>query len=70
MTTGTDPRVGPALMLRRREVAALLGLSERTVARLIACGELPVVHVGRSMRIARRDVEQWVERMRGEEVRS
>lgn len=46
------------IMLRPREVAALLGLARSEVYRLIARGEIPSVRFGRSVRVPRRWVEQ------------
>lgn len=42
-----------APLLTVREAANQLGVSERTIKRRIATGELPVVRVGRSVRIDR-----------------
>ena len=36
------------------------GLSTRTVRRMVDCGELPMVKVGRTVRIPAADVHQWV----------
>jgi excisionase family DNA binding protein len=38
-------------LLTRAEVAAELGVSLRTLARLIAAGELPVIRIGAAVRI-------------------
>lgn len=57
------PGGGP-LLLRLGEVAGLLGLSERTVADLVARRELRSVKVGRARRVARADVEAYVEALR------
>jgi excisionase family DNA binding protein len=42
------------------EVAALLRLSPRSIRRLIADGRLPVVRLGRAIRIRPQDVEALV----------
>jgi excisionase family DNA binding protein len=42
------------------ETAAILNLSTRTVRRLIASGTIPVVSIGRSVRIRPRDVERLI----------
>jgi excisionase family DNA binding protein len=58
----TTPAVEPRL-LRLREAAELLALSERTVGRMARAGELPgVVRIGRSRRVDRRALESWIDR--------
>lgn len=42
------------------------GLSEKTIKRLADRGELPVVEIGRSRRIARADLEAFLDRQRRE----
>jgi excisionase family DNA binding protein len=56
------------LLLRIREVAAVLAVSERTVWTLVRSGNLPAIHpVGlRAIRITREDVEALVVRWRSE----
>ena len=55
------------LLLRLREVAILLGVSERQVWTLIRAQQLPVVRPPgiRAIRVAREDVEALVESWRG-----
>ena len=48
----------PPQYLRAAEIARLTGLSERTVRRWIASGELPSVKVGGSRLVARADLER------------
>jgi excisionase family DNA binding protein len=43
------------------EAAEALALGMRTVQRLIARGELPVIRTGRSVRVRVEDLERWVE---------
>jgi excisionase family DNA binding protein len=52
------------VLLRTRDAAAILAVSERSVWQLIRAGQLTAIHpVGmRAVRIARRDVENLVER--------
>ena len=52
------------VLLRIRDAAAMLSVSERSIWQLIRSGELPAIHpVGmRAIRIARTDVENLVER--------
>lgn len=51
------------VLLRIRDAAAMLSVSERSIWHLIRCGELRAIHPAgmRAMRIARRDVENLVE---------
>lgn len=49
------------ILLRRREVAELLGVSERTVEGMKARGDFPVVHLaGRSVRYPREAILAFV----------
>lgn len=49
------------LTLSLQEAGSLLGgISESTVKRLVANGELPYIQVGKRRRIARHDLEQYV----------
>ncbi|MGB8652858.1 MAG: helix-turn-helix domain-containing protein [Mycobacteriales bacterium] len=48
------------LLLRLDDVVELLALSRSTVQRLIVNGLLPSVAVGRSRRVARSQLEQFV----------
>lgn len=53
------------LLLDVRQVAAMLGLSMRTVWRLVSAGEIPPpVKVGRSTRWRQGDLETFVEELR------
>jgi excisionase family DNA binding protein len=49
------------LLLRAGEVAKLLGLGRSTVFALLAAGELPVVRIGRSVRVPRAALERWID---------
>ena len=48
------------LLLRVEEVARLLGVGRTTVYALVAAQKLPVVRIGRSVRIPREALEQWI----------
>lgn len=49
-------------LLTRQETAKLLGICERTLYDATAPrGELPVVHIGRSVRYDPADLRQWIE---------
>lgn len=64
MTGATDNK-GGSDMLTTPEVATMLGVSTRTVQRLIKAGELQAIRVGlRQVRIARQNVLDFMERRR------
>jgi excisionase family DNA binding protein len=56
MTTGTT-------LLSRKETAALLGIRTQTLATWAVTGryDLPMIHVGRSVRYRLADLERWLE---------
>ncbi len=55
------------LLLRAEDAARLLGIGRSTVFEMLAAGELPgVVRIGRSVRISREALEQWVRDRSGE----
>lgn len=59
----TDAAPDPLpLLLTIPQVAQLLSVGRTTVYYLISRGELDTVHIGRSARIAREAVEQFVRR--------
>jgi excisionase family DNA binding protein len=49
-----------SLLLKPLEVAELLGLSRSKVFEMLAAEELPVVRIGRAVRIPRSDLDAWV----------
>jgi excisionase family DNA binding protein len=49
------------LLLRVEEVAETLGIGRSKTYELIAAGELPVVRVGRCVRVPAAAVRRWVE---------
>ena len=49
------------LLLRIPEVMSTLGLGRTKVYELIAKGELPVVRVGRAVRVSSTALEKWIE---------
>jgi excisionase family DNA binding protein len=53
---------GDRLALRPSEVAARLGLSRSKVYRMIECGELPSLRIGRSVRVPCKAFEDWLSR--------
>lgn len=50
----------PAL-LRVEQVAAQLGVNRSTVFELLKRGELPVLRIGRLVRIPRKALDAWIE---------
>jgi excisionase family DNA binding protein len=48
------------LLLRAGEVAKLLGLGRSKVFAMLAVGELPVIRIGRSVRVPRAALEDWI----------
>jgi len=57
------------VLLRIRDAAAMLSVSERSIWHLVRSGELRAIHPAgmRAIRIARRDVENLVERWHNHE---
>jgi excisionase family DNA binding protein len=54
---------GPAmepLLLKAGDVAKLLGLGRSKVFAMLAVGELPVIRIGRSVRVPRAALEGWI----------
>jgi len=48
------------LLLRIDEVSATLGIGRTKVFALVKSGELPVVRVGRSIRVPREVLREWI----------
>jgi excisionase family DNA binding protein len=48
------------LLLDSRSVAELLGLGRTKVFQMMASGELPVIRIGRCVRVPRSALESWV----------
>ncbi len=53
---------GLPLLLRDREVAALLGLGRSMVRRMMRSGELTTVPIGRARRVPTAELHAWVAR--------
>ena len=51
----------PRLLLRVPEVAKALGLGRTKVYELIETGELPVIRLGRAVRVSVTALQKWVE---------
>jgi len=50
----------PALLLRAREVAHLLGLGRSKVYEMMQTGELPTIRIGTAVRVPRSGLESWL----------
>lgn len=57
-------------LMKYGEAAALLGVSELTLRRLVARGEVPEVRIGRAVRFDPRDLRAYVDRLRSESRRA
>jgi excisionase family DNA binding protein len=55
-------RAGDGLLLRVPDVCRLLDVGRSTVYELIARGELPVIRIGRLVRVPRPALEEWIVR--------
>ena len=53
-------RLTERLLLRTDEAARLLGLGRTKVFELLTAGELPVVRIGRAVRVPRGELERWI----------
>ncbi|MDA3649094.1 helix-turn-helix domain-containing protein [Saccharopolyspora indica] len=55
------PDMGQVRFLTVAEVAKLMRVSKMTVYRLVHAGDLPAARVGRSFRVAEKDVHAYLE---------
>ncbi|GAA4859001.1 MULTISPECIES: helix-turn-helix domain-containing protein [Saccharopolyspora] len=58
---GAPPGMGQVRFLTVAEVAKLMRVSKMTVYRLVHAGELPAARVGRSFRVAEKDVHAYLD---------
>ena len=56
------------LLLTEKDVGDTLSVSRSTIRKLMATGQLPFCHVGRSLRFHRLDVEALAETLRRDSV--
>ncbi len=61
MSDPNRPRISRHPLLTAAEVAEMLSVSLRSVRRLIKDGKLPIVHVGRSVRIRPEALEAFID---------
>ena len=47
-------------LLKVEEVAQILGISKSFAYQLMRTGQIPTVHIGRSRRVKRRDLERFI----------
>ena len=50
----------PKRLLNSRDVAEILRISTSKVYKLMRCGELPAVHIGKSIRVKPDDLETFI----------
>lgn len=62
LTMTTEQAQPERLLLRLDEVAKILALGRSTVYNLVNAGELPIVRIGKSIRIPADALEAWVEK--------
>jgi len=48
------------LLLNAEETARLLGLGRTKVYEMLAAGELPVIRIGRNVRVPRDGLSEWI----------
>ncbi len=61
MTNINHAPTSPRILLRVHEAAELLGLSRAMLYQMLAAGQpIPVVRIGRCVRIPRAELEAWV----------
>jgi excisionase family DNA binding protein len=59
-----SPNNSLGLLVKVPVAAEMLAIGRSTVYELIAAGSLDIVHIGRSIRITTRSIEDFVERSR------
>jgi excisionase family DNA binding protein len=57
----TPPKAPDKRLLTLRETARMLSISERTLGTLTKSGRLPVIRMGRAVRVDVRDIEAFIE---------
>jgi excisionase family DNA binding protein len=50
--------------LTLREMQEMLSIGRTKAWQLVASGEVPAVKIGRSVRVSRKELEQWLEEQR------
>jgi excisionase family DNA binding protein len=62
----SDTATRPRLLLRPREAAQALSISERSLWALTNAGDIPAVRINRSVRYDPQDLLRWIESKKGE----
>ena len=57
---GTNQEQRQQILVDSREAARLLAISTRKLWSLTDCGEIPCLRIGRAVRYAVEDLQQWV----------
>lgn len=55
-----SPELDEPWLLDSRDVARLLGIGVTKTSQMIATGELPVIRIGRCVRVPRSGLESWI----------
>lgn len=58
------------LLVTAKDAARMLSIGERTLARLTAAGEMPCVHIGKSLRYDVADLREFIARRKNKEPAS
>lgn len=51
----------PSMLLRIPEAARALGIARSLAYEMARDGRLPTVHIGKAVRVPRRQLEEWIE---------
>lgn len=57
-------RNAPTVLIDVPEAARRLSVSRRTIDRLMRTGHIPCVHIGRAVRIAEADLDDYIDSLR------
>ena len=57
--SASDPTTPELVLLRYRDAAKLLSISERALWTLANCGQIPTVRIGKAVRFRRETLEAW-----------
>lgn len=57
-------------LMRAPQVAQMLGVSVPRAYAVMAAGQIPVVRIGRSVRVSRKHLERWIEEQSAQSTRT
>ena len=60
LSAGPESNTEPGQLLRAREAASLLAISERKLWELYNAKEIPCIRIGRMVRFSLTDLEHWI----------